>query len=493
MAYDAVIMGSGLGGLQCAYILGKEGYNVCVVEKNPVLGGCLQTFRRGNTVFDTGMHYIGSMDKGQTLHSFFSYFGLSDKLRLKRMDEDGYDAVLLGDKEYLFPMGLEALREKMLSYFPDEKQALDKYTSKMIDVSRTYNFDESPASRKAYMEHLTTGFDDWLSSITSNDSLKNAIIGLSPLYAGVRDKTPLYIPMIIHSSYNSSAYRFIDGGSQISNLLESSIRNFGGTVLKNAEMTEACFRKGLMSSVIVNGSEKIEGKYFISNIHPKRFLELATEAPVRPAYRHRINSIEDSAGMFTLYLSMKENRFEYLNRNYYVYRDNEVWYNPSTRNEYWPRSYMMHISPSPSNEAYADAITVNAFMKWKDVEKWENTGVGRRGEEYNSFKREMAERLLGMVEADFPGIRSKIAATYTSTPLTYRDYTGTWSGSVYGILKDFRNPMSTMIMPKTSIPNLFFTGQNINIHGVVGVTVCSVITCMELTGSNGLLEKIRKS
>jgi phytoene dehydrogenase-like protein len=77
MKYDVVIIGSGLGGLQCAYILSQEGYNVCILEKNKQIGGSLQTFRRDNAVFDTGMHYIGSMDEGQVLNRFFRYFRLN--------------------------------------------------------------------------------------------------------------------------------------------------------------------------------------------------------------------------------------------------------------------------------------------------------------------------------------------------------------------------------------------------------------------------------
>ena len=64
MKYDVVIIGSGLSGLQCAYILSKEGFSVCLVEKQRILGGCLQTFSRCGTVFDTGMHYIGGLDEG---------------------------------------------------------------------------------------------------------------------------------------------------------------------------------------------------------------------------------------------------------------------------------------------------------------------------------------------------------------------------------------------------------------------------------------------
>ena len=44
--YDIIIIGSGLGGLECGAILSKEGFNVCVVEKNAQFGGCFQTYQR---------------------------------------------------------------------------------------------------------------------------------------------------------------------------------------------------------------------------------------------------------------------------------------------------------------------------------------------------------------------------------------------------------------------------------------------------------------
>ncbi|MBL7957660.1 MAG: NAD(P)-binding protein, partial [Flavobacteriales bacterium] len=84
--YDAVIIGAGLGGLQCAITLAREGMKVCVLEQNSQLGGSLQVFSRDKTVFDTGVHYIGGLCPGQNLHQYFSYYGIMDKLKLKRMD-----------------------------------------------------------------------------------------------------------------------------------------------------------------------------------------------------------------------------------------------------------------------------------------------------------------------------------------------------------------------------------------------------------------------
>lgn len=59
--YDVIIIGSGLGGLTCGATLSKEGYNVCVIEKNPVPGGCFQTFhhtRHGEFSFLLKFKYL---------------------------------------------------------------------------------------------------------------------------------------------------------------------------------------------------------------------------------------------------------------------------------------------------------------------------------------------------------------------------------------------------------------------------------------------------
>ncbi len=497
MKYDVIIIGSGLGGLQCAYILSKEGYNVCVLEKNNKLGGCLQTFRRNNTLFDTGMHYIGSMDEGQVLNNYFRYFGLSDKLRLKRMDENGYDIIQYNDREYRYAMGYDRFTETMLGYFPKETEAISKYTEKMKEISGSvdlYNMRSASDNQTGYLDHFSIGIDGFINSITSNQELKNVLLGTAPLYAGVRNKTPMYIPLIIHSSYITSAYRFVDGGSQISDLLEEYIVSNGATIMRKAEVTGFLFGSdSTVKAVEINHSEMIEGKYFISNIHPKTLLRIAHSAPFRPAYKNRINGVGDTLGIFTLYLAMKEKAFEYVNSNYYVFKTDNVWQGSSYTEADWPKGYMMHISPGVRDEKYTDSIIVNTYMKWEDVVRWENTCVEKRGDDYKEFKLSKAEKLLDVLEKDFPGLRSKTEAWYTSTPLTYRDYIGSPTGSLYGILKDFNDPLGTMVLPRTTVPNLFMTGQNINIHGVIGVTICSVLSCSELLGTDYLISKMRNA
>ena len=210
------------------------------------------------------------------------------------------------------------------------------------------------------------------------------------------------------------------------------------------------------------------------------------------AYRNRINSLENTIPVFSLYIVFIENTFEYQNYNHYYFKNYTVWTTSSYSDNDWPQSYLLYTPATSKSETYADCLIAMSYMKFDEVKKWENTKVANRGEEYEEFKRKKAEAFLDLIEKKFPDIRSKIKNYYTSSPLTYRDYTGTLEGTSYGILKDFNEPFKTLITPKTKIPNLFFTGQNLNIHGILGVTIGAVMTCGELLGLEYLVKKIKK-
>ena len=121
--YDTIIIGSGIGGLVCGNVLSLEGLKVCVLEKNKYIGGCLQTFVRDKVIFDSGVHYIGGLDKGQNLYQIFKYLGIMDKLRLEKMDDDAFDKIIIDSdsKEYPFAQGYENFINKLSDEFPDEK------------------------------------------------------------------------------------------------------------------------------------------------------------------------------------------------------------------------------------------------------------------------------------------------------------------------------------------------------------------------------------
>ena len=141
------------------------------------------------------------------------------------------------------------------------------------------------------------------------------------------------------------------------------------------------------------------------------------------------------------------------------------------------------------DQKFAESAELIAYMNYAEVKQWEGTTVGHRGEDYELFKKQKAERMLQELELSFPGIQNCIETYYTSTPLTYENYTKTKDGSMYGIIRDKNFPTQTLVSQRTKIPNLFMTGQNINSHGILGVTIGSVITCAEFLGLNEVIQE----
>ena len=127
MSKRVVIIGSGLGGLTCGYILQQSGYDVTILEQGMQIGGCLQCFYRRGAKFETGMHFIGSAEPEQTMGRIMRYFGLDKSVTLSPLDSEGYNVVSLAGNKFLFPNGREAFIERFAEYFPRQKDAIAKY------------------------------------------------------------------------------------------------------------------------------------------------------------------------------------------------------------------------------------------------------------------------------------------------------------------------------------------------------------------------------
>jgi all-trans-retinol 13,14-reductase len=129
-------------------------------------------------------------------------------------------------------------------------------------------------------------------------------------------------------------------------------------------------------------------------------------------------------------------------------------------------------------------------MHWSEVSQWADKPAGHRGEDYVAFKQRKTEECLALVEQRLPQLRGAIDHVYTSTPLTYQRHTRTNKGSAYGIRKDWRSLITTVFTPKTPVQNVLLTGQNLNLHGLLGVSMTSVITCAEVLGLDTLSKQI---
>jgi len=164
-----------------------------------------------------------------------------------------------------------------------------------------------------------------------------------------------------------------------------------------------------------------------------------------------------------------------------VYEQANVWTFPEERQAKKAGGVMISCRV-PENGTYAQQIDLLTPMDWQQCQQWADTKVGRRGEDYQAMKQAMAEACIELAETVIPGLKAMTETYYTSTPLTYRDYTLTPQGSAYGVRKDCRNLVVTMLSPRTPSSNLLLTGQNLMLHGLEGVSMSALLTCSEVLG-----------
>lgn len=587
-----VIIGSGIGGLECGYILAKHGMKVIVLEQDAQIGGCLQTFRRRASdgsvhTFDTGFHYVGGLGEGQSLYPLFRYFGLMD-LPWRQLDSECFDEVFFcgGDSRMMlssaghlnvpecsglqggFPLasGHDRFVERLTEYFPHQRENLKKYAAFLKSVGDNIFKAFSPDSemnalfgRSAY---------EFLCETITDPQLRNVLSGTSLKLELNRDTLPLYEFAQINNSFIQSAWRLgeaevtaagedagtrgragavrkskISGGALIAGKLADAITAMGGEIRTNAKvvkinvdesdgkvsgvtfcpgMARGCNQasafggnassecaserndgsdgneysgKMLPATEDICCGEFIPADWVISDAHPAVTVWLIEECrQVRKIYRHRIDGLKNTSGIFTANLVLKDGALPYLNRNLFIHRDKADLWNPdSSRTE----SVMVHFYPatgsslldSQSHASGHTCIDLLSQMDWVGVQQWSDGRIGHRGEDYEAVKQKKLEECIKLADralrplVDRP-LGEVVDTAYTSTPLTWRSYTGTPCGSAYGVAKDWTNPMATVLSPRTPLPNLLMTGQSLNLHGILGVSMTSVLTCMSILGQS---------
>ncbi len=496
--FDVVIIGSGLGGLLCGNILSREGFSVCILEKQSRYGGNLQTFRRGGHTFETGVHYTGSLGPGQTLHRYWKYFGLMEALQLQQLDSDGFDIIGFPGGEFPLAQGFDNFIRQLLPFFPGGFDSLTKYTTRIREVVNAfplYNL-ELPDGHK---EHHYTGqsaveFLNGFSRIMYSSGgipLSSVLAGNNYLFGG-DPVTPLHMTALISHSFISGAFRFIGGSTRIADLLVQKIQQAGGTIHTRQHVT-AISRSNDIFTLSTASGEIFMADRVISGIHPAATLSMMPTEIIRPAYERRITGLKNTVSSFILYLSLKPGLFPYPNYNYYFHETHDPWNETGFRGEQWPGMFLLTTGCTQPGQEFAETATILTYMQYDETEPWHHTSSGDRGAAYLDFRQQKAERLLQLVFRRFTGLKNAISGMEISTPLTYRDYTGDPEGSLYGIQKNFHEPMLTSVMPRTKVPGFYFTGQNTNLHGLPGVTIGAVATCGEITGLEYLLKKIKNA
>ena len=473
MKYDVVIIGSGFGGLVCASLLSREGRSVLVLERQVQPGGCIQSYQRGGFSFDTGLHYVGGLAEGQRMHRIFSTLGLME-LPWQRLDANGFDLITIGGETFALAEGYEHFVDTLSERFPEERQGLQAYIRTLQEVDAV-KFGSSDAYRL-----FGTSAYDYLNATFHDSLLKNVISGSAMKMELRKESLPLFSFAHGYSSFSQSSWRLKGDGNQIVRKLVADIEARGGAVVCQAEVQELVEQGGRIVAARCANGETYEGETFISDIHPSLTFDLVKDTPLlKRIFRKRMGMMENTYGMLTVSLVLKPETLRYFNHNKFLYARENVW---TFHEEGDGIGGMMVSARVPEEGEYVRQLDLLTPMSWTLCEQWADTSVGRRGEDYKQLKDQLADDCIALAETVIPGLASMVSGRYISTPLTYRDYTLTPNGSAFGVRKDWRNLVMTMLSSRTPIPNLLLTGQNLMLAGLEGVAMTALLTCSELLG-----------
>ena len=264
---DYYIIGSGMGSLYCAALLAKSGKKCVVLEQHYVAGGCTHSFHDGGFEFDTGLHYVGRIEKYEELVDFVS---TGSKVAWTKMgrESDGfaYDEIKLGDDPpFAFPAGEAAFIDKLAAEFPTEREAIVKYVAlckRVNKLSDGYFFAKlfHPLIQKAlnccvnreYFKYSSAKTWDIVCGITNVPRLRSLLCGQWGDYGLKPEDSSFLIHAGIVAHYIDGAYYPVGGSQVLSQAIIPTITANGGAVFVKARVSEIVCENGIAVGVRVH-------------------------------------------------------------------------------------------------------------------------------------------------------------------------------------------------------------------------------------------------
>lgn len=496
MSARAIIIGGGIGGLFTGAFLAKNGIKVTVLEKNGIIGGGLQCFRRKNKIFETGMHIMGGFENGGSLFKICKYLGILDELKIHHINPVCMDEIRFyrTNEIYRIPSGREAFISKMSEYFPHEAEGIKAYVDelyRLADEVPLFYLKEEPQGLIIHSDEFMWSADKLISNYVSDKKLKDVLAYLNPLYGGVEGHSPAYIHALINVLYINGASRFIDGSQQLADGLRGVICKNNGEVLPGREVSKIEVTDKKVLFVETQSGEKFTGDWYISSIHPTELARVVPKGTFLNGFVRRLNEIPNSFSAFSLYIDLKPQMFRYIDHTCYFIEDyGSMWTQKQVCPENWPKGFMYMTPPDSEQGEYASRLLVHCMMSFDQVKEWENTTVGHRGEDYDRWKQNCINIIISKLEKIFPCFSKMIAHVYAASPLTIRDYYHTKEGAIFGYRKDCENIIFSQLPVYTKVRNLLLTGQNINLHGICGVPLTAINTSEAILGINTIVNQI---
>ncbi|MBF2063216.1 MAG: NAD(P)/FAD-dependent oxidoreductase [Calothrix sp. C42_A2020_038] len=487
--FDYVILGAGLGGLSAAACLTKQGYKVAVLEKHYLAGGCCHTFDYGEYSFCADVHYISQCEPNHTIGQFLSYIGRD--IEFNSLDSECIDRVITPQVTFNIPLGWEQLRARLLSTFPEEAHAINRYCDEIKQLHQEiYNLGKE-------VRWFDRNWYDWLKLPKYwNLFLKRTwtlqhlydYVGLSPklqaILAGQSGDyalPPKEIALITHTSlvwdYSQGAYYPKYHFKHFVDTIVEFIRTGGGVVQLSSPVDHIQVHKGKVDSIICDRNVYRATKAYISDLDPKLTVQLMHDNEALSKHElQRLTDYEYSASAFNIYLGL-DSRFC---PACYGIGNWNIWYYPTGNlNEEYQKQLKGDMSHpwiflscptmksnepgmAPPGHHVLEIATVCPYQPFENLHKNDPKA-------YKAKKREVYQQIMTSVRDLIPDIDSYTRMKVYGTPTTSEFYLGQPEGNIYGAKLVPSQVGLNRLGYTTELSNLFLVGASAGYPSVPGV------------------------
>lgn len=510
---DAIVIGSGIGGMSTAAILAKVGKRVLVLEQHDQAGGCCHSFIDKGYEFDVGIHYIGEMEHPSISRTYVDHI-TNGQLEWTPLSES-YDEVIFAEKDkdvrrYPVYSGKDKWEASLKKTFPEESANIEKFFKLVYEVQKGQKTSMIvkfiPLWSVKLLEatgliNLITNFYKWnavtckevIWGLTKNQELRDIFCYCFGDYGTLPSKAGFPMQTLLHTHFMKGSSYPVGGASEIAFHIIPVIEASGGKVLVRAKVQQILVDdSGKACGVQVKkGTEpvNITAPIIISNAGLYNTfdgmlpVDIATSSRLWPMVKNSEHAIA-SMSVFVGLDCSAEKLDIYHKKNAWVFTKNDIDQLtkdymklsreealnvdipllfvsfPSTKDPEWDKKY-----PGKTT------LALVTLMPYEWLAEWENERVMKRGDDYEGIKKAFGHKAIEQTCQLFPSIRDHIDFVSIGSPLSNRFYLGSPKGEIYGLdhtRERFSIWNNALLRPKTDIPGLYLTGQDVCSCGFTG-------------------------